>query len=174
MSLARLLEEKGGRMPPSETERALSHLLIGVQGAHGVGLVHGPLRADEVLVDRRGSASIELYGLARRLHPDHTQGDIDARRAEEVASLVRLGYRLLTGLEPADRAIPASRLVKRLDRRWDAFFVRGLGDGFAGAADALAHLPGAASVRPIEVRVAPARSTKAAGPWASGVTSPRG
>jgi len=145
MSLTRLVADKGGQMSPSETERALTHTLEAAQAAHAVGLAHGPLTTDEVLIDRRGSASVELYGLARRLHPEQGGSDVDSTRALEVRSIVELGYQLLAGMRPSRPHIAPSRLVKRLDRRWDAFFAAGLsGAGFPTATDALASLPGAA------------------------------
>lgn len=148
MSLCRLLEDKGGRMPSSEVERALTHTLEGAAAGHAVGLAHGAITLDEVLIDRRGSASIELYGYARRMAEGAgLGGDVEAVRAAEVRSIVAMGYRLLTGMEAGERVIAASRVVKRLDRRWDGFFARGLevGAGFGTAVEALAALPGAGS-----------------------------
>jgi hypothetical protein len=146
MSLERLLADKGGRMAPSEVERALTHTLEASAWAHGVGLVNGPITASQILIDRRGSATIELYGLARRLQPEKGGGDVAQARAAEVRSVVEIGYRLLTGMAPAGPHIQPSRLVKRLDRRWDAFFGAGLGDGFSRAGEALAGLPGGSGV----------------------------
>lgn len=147
MTLARLLADKGGRMAPSEAQRALTHTLEAVQSAHDIGLSHGPITPDQILIDRRGSATIELYGLDRRLHADHGQPPVDAVRQQEVASLIHLGYVLLTGLNAAAPHIAPTRLVKRLDRKWDAFFATGLEPaGFATAADALAALPGSSAI----------------------------
>ncbi len=158
MTLARLLADKGGRMSPSEAQRALTHTLEAVQSAHEIGLCHGPLSPDQILIDRRGSATIELYGLDRRLHSDACQPGVDSVRQDEITSLVRLGYVLLTGLNPASLHISSTRLVKRLDRKWDAFFAAGLNPqaGFASAADALAALPGSSAV-PAPPTPAPSR-----------------
>lgn len=161
MTLSRLLSEKGGRMAPSEAQRALTHTLEAVQAAHAIGLCHGPITSDQILIDRRGSATIELYGLDHRLHAEHAQPPAAPVRRDEVASVVRLGYTLLTGLEPATPNIAPSRLVKRLDRKWDAFFTVGLDPhrGFASAGEALATLPGSAvgspSIAASPVRVRP-------------------
>lgn len=156
MSLSRLLADKGGRMSPSEAEHAMVHMFEAVQAAHAIGLVHGSLKADQILIDRRGSASIELYGLDRRLHPNQAPSSIDDARAEEVGSIVRLGYQLLTGLTPAIPHIAPSRLLKRLDRRWDAFFAAGLGldSGLSTASAALAGLPGTSQTLPAPARPA--------------------
>lgn len=151
MSLSRLVAEKGGRMAPSETQRALAHILDAAHAAHHAGLVHGPLAPDEVLIDRRGSASVELYGLSVRLRPDAlpTPDHAADLRRQELRSIAALGYRLLTGLPAATPPASASRLVKRLDRRWDDFFAEGLApDSFVSAAAALAALPGTLSQPP--------------------------
>lgn len=163
MTLTRLLEDKDGRMSAPEAERALVHALEATQAAHAIGLVHGPIGSDEILVDRRGSACIELYGLRRRLHPD---GADAAARTQEVASLVRIGYRLLTGLEPAAPHIAPSRLLKRLDRRWDEFFAAGLGQGLATAGAALEALPGSANAPAVQPRPV-TRAAPHAAPWHS-------
>lgn len=160
MTLSRLLEDKGGRMSPQEADRALSHTLDAARAAHQVGLLHGPISPDEILIDRRGSACIELYGLARRQHAEHAIGDTDSARREEVASIVRIGYQLLTGMAPATPHIPPTRLLKRLDRRWDAFFATGLSPeaSYPTAAEALAALPSANSAPPAPARPAAPRA----------------
>jgi hypothetical protein len=142
VTLASLVHDKGGRLTPVEAERALTQLLEGVIAAHGAGCYHGPLAPEEVLVDRRGSLAVELYGLRRRL------GTLWKRPATEVAkdevrSLVEIGYSLITGLSADDPRIPAARLFPRLDRRWDDWFNEGLDPlgGFATAEEALASLP---------------------------------
>lgn len=142
VTLARLLEDKGGRMDPSEVERALIQLLEGVDYAHSCGLQHGPILPEEIVVDRRGSLAIEHYGIRRRLAG--TGGIAMEVIRDEVRSLVELAYTMLTGLPADEPRIPASRLVPRLDRRWDAWLEEGLDPmlGFATASDAMAALPG--------------------------------
>ncbi len=135
-----VLESKGGKMPVFEGERTLEHLLTGVALAHKGGVVHGPALDEELLVDRSGRLLIELYGLRRGLDRTGTSEREDAR--DEIRSIVQLGYRLITGLRPDEPMIPASRVVKRLEKRWDAWFERGLDptDGFDSPEEALEAL----------------------------------
>lgn len=152
VTLASLLKDKGGRMEPAEAERTLTQLLEGIEYAHRSGHHHGPLDASEILVDRRGSLTIELYGLRRRLGRLHNQPASEVAR-DEVRSLVGVGYTLVTGLPAEDPRIQAGRLFPRLDHRWDDWFDEGLDPlgGFVSAGEALASLPGLR--REIESRV---------------------
>lgn len=141
VTLAGLLALKGGRLAPSECDRALTHVLEAVEYAHAEVAINGPITVDQILVDRHGSLSIELYGLGRRLRGFETNG-AESRR-DEVRSVVELGYRLLTGLSADEPRIPASRLVKKLSPVWERWFDRGLDgvEGFATAGEALEMLP---------------------------------
>lgn len=142
VTLERLLADKGGRMPAVEAERALLQVLEAVEFAHDCGVQHGQLHAGEVVVDRRGSIAIEHYGVARRLAG---AGDMASEVIrDEVRSIVELGYTLLTGRPAEEPRIAVTRLVPRLDRRWDEWFEEGLDPmiGFASAGEALAALPG--------------------------------
>lgn len=155
VTLGQLLADKGGQMIPSEAERTLVQLLEASDFAHGSGFHHGPLSMDEVQVDRRGSLSIELYGLRRLLSGPDTVAD--AVR-DEVRSIVGIGYTLLTGLSAEEPRIRADRLVPKLDRRWDMWFDEGLdaAAGFLSAGEALSALPSLR--REIEVKPGPMRS----------------
>ncbi|MEZ6243081.1 MAG: hypothetical protein R3B57_08565 [Phycisphaerales bacterium] len=146
VTLADVLEAKGGRLPAFECERTLDHLLSAVMTAHERGVVHGAPEPDELLVDRHGSVLIELYGLANRLRQSPGVGPEVVR--DEVRSFVLLGYTLLTGLPPEEPMIRASRIVRRLPKGWDAWFERGLdpAGGFASAREARDALPGRAGV----------------------------
>ncbi len=144
VTLESLLQDKGGRMSADEADRALGQILRAVEFAHGVGHIHGPIYADQVLVDRRGRISIEMYGLQRRLGGLAT-GNSEVVR-DEVRSVVELGYRLLTGLSAEEPRIPAGRLVERLNPHWDAWLDAGmdpLRGGYASAGEASAGLPSA-------------------------------
>jgi serine/threonine protein kinase len=143
VSLRTLLSDKGGRLTPVEAERAMNQLLESVEYAHAVGFQHGELSLDEILVDRRGSLSIELYGLRRRLRGQAGPPASEVCK-DEVRSVVQLGYQLVTGLPADEPRITASRLIPRLDRRWDDWFNEGMDPyaGFATAGEALAALPG--------------------------------
>ncbi len=152
-TLAKLLREKQGQMHPFEAERALVHILEAMALAHGaepaqdgrearLPLVHGPMGMDGVLVDRHGRLLLELYGLGRLLRGEPAAGDAETIR-DEVRSVAEIGYQLVTGLRAEAPMIPAGRLVKRLDPRWDRWLARGLDEitGFESARDALAMLP---------------------------------
>jgi hypothetical protein len=97
---------------------------------------------DEVVVDRRGSLAVELYGLRRRLGTlwRRTAGEV---AKDEVRSIVEIGYTLITGLSSDEPRIPATRLFPRLDRRWDDWFNEGMDPlgGFTTAEEALSNLP---------------------------------
>jgi serine/threonine protein kinase len=151
VSLRTLLAEKGGRLNPAEAERAMNQLLEAVEYAHAVGFQHGDIGPDEILVDRRGSLAIELYGLRRRLRGPAGPPASEVCK-DEVRSIVQLGYQLVTGLSADEPRITASRLIPRLDKRWDAWFNEGLDPyaGFASAEEALAALP--ANRREVEER----------------------
>lgn len=152
LTLESLRQAKGGRLMPSEVEEFVSHILGAVRAAHERGLVHGPISASEILVDRRGSLLIEMYSLARALEPTPAS-EADAIR-DEVRSVVALAYHLLTGIVADEPRIPATRLVRRLEASWDRWFELGLDPlaGFADAGEALQH-PALTEPEPGPVRV---------------------
>lgn len=157
VTLSALLVDKGGQMSPPETERTLIQLLEAAEYAHAQGFQHGPIAMDEVQVDRRGSLSVELYGLRRLLGGAGTVPPSEICR-DEVRSIVGIGYTLLTGLSAEEPRIRADRLVPKLDRRWDAWFEVGLDAtaGFLSAGEALSALP--CMQREIEIKPGPVRS----------------
>jgi serine/threonine protein kinase len=141
VTVDRLVELKGGRMSAPETERVLLHTLDAMQFAHGLGICHGHLAASDLLVDRHGSITLDLYGLRRRLDGIL---ELDSEVVlDEVRSVAMIGYWALTGLEAEEPRIRASQLIRRLDRGWDEWFEVALDPvgGFSTAADALAALP---------------------------------
>jgi hypothetical protein len=187
-SLTRLLREKGGQMSPVEVERAMHQLLEIVALAHGGGTLqpppsmdtssmalpasgiaravpcHGPISMDEVLIDRRGCLLVELYGMARAM--DFGSRPSFESLRDEIRSVVEIGYQLITGLRAEHPLIPAGRLVRRLNPKWDAWLDKGLdaSSGFDSAEAALAALPSNAltgssrvTVRPRPTRQEPAR-----------------
>lgn len=141
-TLRKLLREKSGQLHPFEAERALLQILDASRHAHKQSLVHGPMTLDDVLVDRHGSLLVQFYGLGRMIEHGPEAGIGEVIR-DEVRSIVEIGYQLVTGLRAEEPLIPAGRLVKRLDPRWDAWISRGLEAtaGFDSAAQALAALP---------------------------------
>lgn len=141
VTLGSLVELKGGRLSPTEADRALTHVLEGIDYAHRSGIGHGPVSAERVLVDRHGRAAIELYGLERSLRGG-LGADAELVR-DEVRSVAEIGYRLITGLGAEEPRIAAGRLVKKLSPAWDEWFERGLDGvaGFGSAAEAIEALP---------------------------------
>ncbi len=150
VTLSWLLRDKGGEMHPDEAERALTQLLEACACANDADIHHGPISMHEILVDRSGSLSIELYGLNRGLR-GLLQGNAELVR-DEVRSIVELGYQLITGLRTEEPVIPAGRLVKRLDPAWDAWLDEGLDPtlGFDTADEALAALPSRVAMKPVK------------------------
>lgn len=159
VTLASLVRDKGGRMTPAETERALIQMLEAMEYAHSEGHHHGPVNPEEILVDRRGSLAIELYGLRRRLGGMAQQPASEVAR-DEARSVVEIGYWLLTGLPADEPRIQAGRLIPRLDHRWDEWFNEGLDPaaGFASPSEALAAMPGMRREVESRERVSPVRT----------------
>ncbi|MBY0313873.1 MAG: hypothetical protein K2W85_17555 [Phycisphaerales bacterium] len=153
-TLSRLLREKQGQMRAEEVEHAIQQLLEASMHAHqfwtnGTGEENGPrtvshhgaIGLDEVIVDRRGSLSVELYGLAAALGMSG-RASLEVLR-DEVRSIAEIAYQLITGLRAEEPLIPAERLVPKLSASWTNWLHRGLdpSGGFDTAAQALAALP---------------------------------
>ncbi|MBX3322857.1 MAG: hypothetical protein KF757_07680 [Phycisphaeraceae bacterium] len=157
LGLQRLVELKGGRMSPNEVERALMHILDAIRYAHERGICHGPISIREILVDRHGSVTIDLYGLRRRMDRLVEMDEEIVR--DEVRSAAMIGYWALTGLPAEEPRIRATRLVRRLDRVWDDWFEMALDPaiGFASALDAIQALPSQPETPEGVVRAGPAR-----------------
>jgi serine/threonine protein kinase len=161
VTLTRLLKDKGGRMEPIEVERVMVQLLEASEYAHSAGVQHGEISMDEIVVDRRGSLAIEHYGVRRRL--TSALGLASELAADEVRSLIGIGYTLLTGLPADEPRIAAARIVPRLDRPtrgparggWDQWLEDGLDPllGYTSAGEALGALPGMG--REVEGRAGP-------------------
>ncbi len=141
IDLEMLLAEKGGHMEPGEADRLHRKEIDGHHAATSVLLHHGPVLARDVLVDRRGTAMIEMLGVSRSL--EGLRGFSTEVQRDEVRSIVELGFTCLTGHEATTVGLPASKLVRRLDPAWDEFFDRGLDpiDGFDTAEQAMDALP---------------------------------
>lgn len=141
IDLQSLLAEKGGHMEATEADRLMRQIFDGLAAAHEKLVHHGPLKARDVLIDRRGSATIEMLGVARSL--EGLRGFSTEVQRDEIRSVVELGFTCLTGHDAATVGLPASRLVRKLDPAWDAFFAHGLDpiEGFDTAAQAIEALP---------------------------------
>jgi hypothetical protein len=149
VTLSDLVAEKGGQMDQIETDRLLRQLLEAMDYVHSAGCGWGEIEPRRVLVDRSGRAVAELVGVARRL--EGLRGVNAEFIRDEVRAMVALGYKLITGHEPDElMMMPASRLVRKLDRRWDLMFEEGLdaAGGFATAREAIDALPSTERVGP--------------------------
>ncbi|MGP1273574.1 MAG: hypothetical protein ACTS22_09595 [Phycisphaerales bacterium] len=149
--LSDLLADKGGMLEVGEATRAMRQLLAASDAGAAVGLVHGPVSMTEVLVDRRGSLQVELFGVSASLEGIRSEEEL---RREEVRSILALGYELFTGVSPDSVDLDASRLAPGVSEELDAFFATGLDpvDGFATAEEAIEALR-AGTKRVPEVRV---------------------
>jgi serine/threonine protein kinase len=140
INLAQLARIKGGQFEPAEARRAVMQLLDASKALAGANVVHGPIDAQHVLVDRHGSLNVELFGLARALtgRADSIAQDL----AEQVRSIVAIGYLLVTGLVAEEPLIPPSRLVKNLSPALDRWLLEGLDParGYDTPAQAIAAL----------------------------------
>ncbi len=142
ITLDRLMREKGGRISPTEVERVMIQLLDAVEHCHAGRLRHGPIALDEILVDRRGSVQVELYGLSRLLGKSASAGSGAEVERDEVRSVVELGYQLLTGLSADEPRISAERLIPRLPHHVVGWLEAGLDpvSGFSTPTEALEAL----------------------------------
>lgn len=138
MPLARLMSMKReGCLAARESVFLGLHLLGAIDAGWRRGLGHGPLGIDDVLIDRRGRAMIELFGVEARCRGE----DPLAAAHASVAGVVGLVYELATGMAPGSRGASAA-MGRSLPRGLESFFHRGLSrdDGFASPAEAMSAL----------------------------------
>ncbi len=143
--------KRDNRLTPYEARTAVRQIFSAIASAHARGVVHGGFDSSELLVDRHGSLMFELYGLRRRL-----SGEIPAEGSKELSALVRAElrsaveviYQSLTGATPSGSTVPASKIIRKLDRSWDRWFEIGLDEraGFRSPEEALSLFEGQAMV----------------------------
>jgi serine/threonine protein kinase len=132
MSVRDHITRKGGRLTVPETERAINHLISAIRYAHTTlpdSLIHGAFDAASLLIDRNGSLIIENYAL-RSIVPASGWQHLRLDRSDEVRSIVRVAYEMLTGQPPAVPMIPASKLCSKLGRRMEQWLATGLDPAF--------------------------------------------
>jgi len=130
-----LKERDDGALRPTEVRWLVEHLLSASAYAKARGVGHGPIGLHEVIIDRAGRASVELYGLARRLRGEPVGGPELAR--DELRSIATLAYRAATGRDPRPQGpfrIPVG------DQRLGEWVADTLGGAEMSAWDALARL----------------------------------
>lgn len=144
VSLNDLIAQRNGEIGIIESARAIEHLLDATKYAHSKDLYHGTIDQSDILIDRYGCLQIQFYGFDRnKQNNDHSPIKQAIKVADEVRSIVQVGYFMLTGINPSIDRIPPSRIIKKLDKAWDAWFEMGLDpiDGFESIEHAINALP---------------------------------
>ncbi|QOI99258.1 MAG: hypothetical protein HRU70_01635 [Phycisphaeraceae bacterium] len=140
-TISDLARGKGGRLTPSETTRAIEHLLEAFDAGQRAGVHHGHLGPDEVLVDSRGSVHVEFYGMAFLIASQNANvSDPDpVESAREVRRVADIAFQLVTGAQPPPGGVFARDLAGLGRGGLAAWFGRALDplEGFANASDAL-------------------------------------
>jgi len=144
VSLEDLLQNRDGKLGVIESARTIEHLLNAVAHAHSHDLSNGPLDLSDILVDRYGCLQIQFYAFENLMDPAHhdtSSRPIDI--ADEIRSVVDIGYTMMTGLTTRVDRIAPSRVIKKIDRAWDIWFDLGLDpiDGFESVEHAINALP---------------------------------
>ena len=107
-SLGRLVEREG-RIPPVAALAVLDDILTGLAAAHELGLLHGNLKPENVLLDRDGHAKITDFGIPRS--PPRPSGNVPylapeqrhaspAGTSADLYAAAAVFFRCLTGAEP--------------------------------------------------------------------------
>jgi serine/threonine protein kinase len=144
VTLENLLDHQEGKLGSIEALRATEHLLEACDFAHQNNLINGPIHTSDVLVDRFGCLQVQLYSYGSIQDPHQTQSFTRGSLiADEIRSVIELGYTMLTGLSSQAELINPTRVIKKLDRNWDTWFEIGLDpiDGFESFQHALNALP---------------------------------
>lgn len=140
VTLADLVQRRSGRLDVTETARCVEHLLEAVVAARAAGLNGGPVEPERILVDRRGSVHIELYGLpgADRVFRGVCTG------ADEVRAIGAMAVWLLTGLRQDVAPVAVARIAGRGAKAWEPWLEAATDpiNGFEAPAEALSALPG--------------------------------
>jgi len=107
-SLGRL-GEREGRIPPVAALAVLDDILTGLAAAHDLGLLHGNLKPENVLLDRDGHAKITDFGIPRSpprpsgnapyLAPEQRHAS-PAGTSADLYAAAAVFFRCLTGAEP--------------------------------------------------------------------------
>lgn len=145
VTLADLLEARGGRLEFSEAIRLMGQLLEACMHASEQGIVHGPFSMNELLVDRHGCTLIELFGLEQALHNAYSLQDA---RAEQTRTVIGIGYQLATGMPfgehfSSNEGGKPSKFTKKNERHWDNWFSYAMDPmgGFESSMQALQTMP---------------------------------
>lgn len=139
VSLETLVRQTGGRMTSNEARHAVEQLLGLLERTHAAGRRHGLLHLDELLVDRRGSVAVELFGMGYRLSSPAVQTLWSAH--DEIRSVATVAAQLLTGATDDMIEHIGETGTEQVDASIGGGWIRWLdaalaSDGFATASDA--------------------------------------
>jgi len=107
--------------------------------AHALGMVHGGLTADTVIVTPKGNAKILDFGLARWTSRPAPDG---ADQRADIRALGRLLFEMLTGRQPRS----GERIGPSVPAELDETVARALDGGYEAAATCAADLRGVAAI----------------------------
>ncbi len=143
VTLDQLLKVRDGKLGVIETTRALEHLLDASRHAHKRGVYNGMILPSDILVDRYGCLQVQFYGFNTINESERSSTSHPNLIADEIRSIIELGYTMMTGLSSKDELIAPSRVIKKLDKNWDAWFQIGLDpiDGFENLEHAIRAIP---------------------------------
>lgn len=88
---------EGGRLGRHEARIVIEQVLSASAAAHRVGIIHGTITLDDLLITPKGRIVVELYGLENCLQAGTPNRTIRNNIAREVRSIARLAYHLITG-----------------------------------------------------------------------------
>jgi len=135
-SLAAMLLD--GPLPPAQTVRLARQVAEGLAAAHGRGVVHRDLKAENVLVTAGGQAKILDFGLVKRFDPDAEEESLtedgvvmgttramspeqaEGRDLDQRSDLFALGsllYELSTGRHPFQASSPLETMQRVVTHR---------------------------------------------------------
>ena len=125
---------KGCKMEPGAAIKIIRQVLLGLQAAHGEGVVHRDLKPQNIMVDDQNRVYLMDFGIARSMEaagmtrtgalmgtpdymsPEQAMGEkVDAR--SDLFSVGVILYEMLTGSQPYESLTVMGTLIKRTKER---------------------------------------------------------